>query len=611
MSFKALFKKLKGSTCQDTGSYLPTMTDYDQKMCSRVVIDLSLTTTPKHHQYTYKRTRRVSGTFSGLPLLRVPIPMATLSASTSHPMDLFFGDEQSTYCFHLSDDIAMRRVISLCERKPSPQLDSSELNEVANKLWNEDPSLCPIEEIAQWLGSNEPYRERVLTYYMQYFDFTHRQLDEAFRMLCNKLFFKAESQQLDRIVESFAKRYYECNPSTVFQSVDIVYVVSYSLLLLNTDLHVVSDWMNRMTKSVFIKNTMETIQGLPSGLSSSRSSDNSLLNSSYSLYDMYAETSDVSKASKKMELLKIENTLKEMYVSVKAQRIDRVQLMTPKESKRMDKKRQSLVGSIQEIIDQVGLKQGLVMRKHVMESTDKKARNRQWQLCYLVMNESELIMYRACQDKSRRRKSVMSSTSSVQTIMGDHQWTPNENCPALDRIEMSHTHTVALPHPGWNSQRPHVFRMETSEGGIWLFESIDMFAVQAWVESANKVAARISKSPLKGAISNVDYGWGPMWDKYSGIENVPLWYPTAPCMIQSNLNLKDQHKDILSQIECLDQEWIKHKSLQKLSQKNSKCMQSFVNWERRSDYLLKELTKYQCYRDHLEQESTLNVLEIH
>jgi hypothetical protein len=97
---------------------------------------------------------------------------------------------------------------------------------------------------------------------MQNFDFKNKKLDEAFRMLCSKLYLKAESQQLDRILEAFAKRFHECNPTTLLHSVDVVHAVAYSLLLLNTDLHIVSNKGSRMTRSNFIKNTMETVQTL-------------------------------------------------------------------------------------------------------------------------------------------------------------------------------------------------------------------------------------------------------------------------------------------------------------------------------------------------------------
>jgi hypothetical protein len=46
----------------------------------------------------------------------------------------------------------------------------------------------------------------------------------------------------------------------LFGSIDVVYAVVYSLLLLNTDLHVAQGNHARMTRSEFIRNTMSTIR---------------------------------------------------------------------------------------------------------------------------------------------------------------------------------------------------------------------------------------------------------------------------------------------------------------------------------------------------------------
>ena len=53
---------------------------------------------------------------------------------------------------------------------------------------------------------------------MEYFDFSGLRLDVAFRRLCAKLYLKAETQQVDRILEEFSRRYWELNPNTVYGS---------------------------------------------------------------------------------------------------------------------------------------------------------------------------------------------------------------------------------------------------------------------------------------------------------------------------------------------------------------------------------------------------------
>lgn len=52
------------------------------------------------------------------------------------------------------------------------------------------------------------------------------------RDLCQKLVLKAESQEIDRIIEGFSTRYYECNPGTVYGAPG----ECHEIILPNTDL---------------------------------------------------------------------------------------------------------------------------------------------------------------------------------------------------------------------------------------------------------------------------------------------------------------------------------------------------------------------------------------
>ena len=82
---------------------------------------------------------------------------------------------------------------------------------------------------------------------------------------------------MDRILEDFSRRYWDCNPGSLFGNpgglpfhivalaltnevfTGVVHAVAYSLLLLNTDLHV-ADLTNRMSRGQFVRNTLFTIQ---------------------------------------------------------------------------------------------------------------------------------------------------------------------------------------------------------------------------------------------------------------------------------------------------------------------------------------------------------------
>ncbi|KDQ21537.1 hypothetical protein BOTBODRAFT_50158 [Botryobasidium botryosum FD-172 SS1] len=130
--------------------------------------------------------------------------------------------------------------------------------ELAAKCWAEDDTFLTQEKIAEWLGGIGEINKIALQYYVDYFDFANMRLDAAFRHLVSKLYLKAETQQVDRILYEFSRRYWECNPGTVYGSIDVIHAVTYSLLLLNTDLHV-ADLASHMSRNQFLRNTMATI----------------------------------------------------------------------------------------------------------------------------------------------------------------------------------------------------------------------------------------------------------------------------------------------------------------------------------------------------------------
>ncbi|KAI0355629.1 hypothetical protein OH77DRAFT_1511483 [Trametes cingulata] len=159
-------------------------------------------------------------------------------------------------------------------QSPAKQEDTADLDnrgkELASRCWAEDEEFLPKDKIAEWLGGQSRINKAALRHYMNNFDFSNLRLDQAFRKLCGKLYLKAETQQVDRILEDFARRYWECNPNSILGSASVVHAVAYSVLLLNTDLHV-AELASRMSKNQFVRNTMTAIQMQlqPSGMASS------------------------------------------------------------------------------------------------------------------------------------------------------------------------------------------------------------------------------------------------------------------------------------------------------------------------------------------------------
>ncbi|GJJ71778.1 PH and SEC7 domain-containing protein [Entomortierella parvispora] len=150
----------------------------------------------------------------------------------------------------------------------------------ARRCFEEDESFLRREEISEYLGTPKPFHRQVLGAYMNHFDFRGKRIDLAFRLLCQKLILKGETQEVDRILEAFARRYVDCNDGRQSESSggrsrpmllavadhakDVVHAVSYSILLLNTDLHVVQQ-STKMSRSAFVKNTLEVVQAQRGG----------------------------------------------------------------------------------------------------------------------------------------------------------------------------------------------------------------------------------------------------------------------------------------------------------------------------------------------------------
>ncbi|CAO1630520.1 unnamed protein product [Parajaminaea phylloscopi] len=128
----------------------------------------------------------------------------------------------------------------------------------AEKCWQEDEAWLRKEKYAEWLGGVGLLKQMARTYYFDNFDFRNTRVDTALRQLCDKLFLRAETQQVDRILASFSLRFWHCNPLPAYGSADNIHAVVFSLLLLNTDLHV-ADISERMTRAQFVRNTMSAI----------------------------------------------------------------------------------------------------------------------------------------------------------------------------------------------------------------------------------------------------------------------------------------------------------------------------------------------------------------
>ncbi|KAI9494979.1 hypothetical protein BDB00DRAFT_281281 [Zychaea mexicana] len=260
-------------------------------------------------------------------------------------------------------------------------------------------------------------------------------------------------------------------------------------------------------------------------------------------------------------------------------------------------------------------KEGIVMQKHIMEHATKKARHRAWQPCFLVVHGGKADLCRpppssSATAKEQKRKSIWggyshtihdsyyereqnilcaSTGSSSNNNNNSAKRTEKDRRAALvQTIDLKHSIANTLPPPGWHGGRRHVFSLQTADGAVWLFESVDAESTVAWVTCCNYWAALLSKEAMPGAICNLDYGW---WhssnignsfvynnsdsnNDSSGADNssntnidcsidivISDWTPPSPSMIASQLSETEKTIVLKKHIAFLQQEIKDHRAV--------------------------------------------------
>ena len=102
-----------------------------------------------------------------------------------------------------------------------PRIDTepTELDrQQAKKIYDGDEDDVIKDKAAAWLGESGAVRTRVLRAYMELFQWRNLNILASLRDLCGRLLLKAETQQVDRILDAFSIRWCSCNSSHGFKA---------------------------------------------------------------------------------------------------------------------------------------------------------------------------------------------------------------------------------------------------------------------------------------------------------------------------------------------------------------------------------------------------------
>lgn len=117
-------------------------------------------------------------------------------------------------------------------------------------------------KIGEFLGKNKEFNTLVLDQYVNLFDFTNMSPDEAMRYFLESFVLRGEAQQIERIIENFSAKLFEDRSikTSPLKSKDAAFLLSYSMIQLNTDAH-----NDQIKKKMTLESYKRNLEGVNDG----------------------------------------------------------------------------------------------------------------------------------------------------------------------------------------------------------------------------------------------------------------------------------------------------------------------------------------------------------
>ncbi|KXJ80343.1 hypothetical protein RP20_CCG025470 [Aedes albopictus] len=386
-------------------------------------------------------------------------------------------------------------------------------------------------DVSRHLSKNNDFSRAVADEYLKFFLFERLTLDEALRLFLKQFSLSGETQERERVLVHFSKRYLDCNPGS-FNSQDAVHTLTCAIMLLNTDLHG-QNIGRKMTCSEFIENLSE-------------------------LNDGENFPKDI---------------LKQLYQAIKTQPLEwALDDESPDQQKLGGSRNDGTMGgngggggtggSLQgppvgpnPFLDPpqpaaIEYKKGYVMRKCCYDTNYKKTPfgKRSWKMFYCTLRDLVLYLHK---DEHGFRKNQMS-----------------DNVHNAIRIH----HALATKASDY-TKKQHVFRLQTADQSEYLFQTSDSKELQSWIDTINFVCASFSAPPLEGGVGS----------------QKRFQRPLLPCT-HTKLLLREQLASHEEQVNKLENLLAEHKR----STIPTKGL-ALQNYKEKEAYLLYELKRYKTY----------------
>jgi len=285
-------------------------------------------------------------------------------------------------------------------------------------------------------------------------------------------------------------------------------------------------------------------------------------------------------------------------------------------------------------------KEGILKHKCHLEGVDKRSKDRNWNDCFAVIEKGWMRLFSFSMTAKSLRNKARNRTPGG--VVGGGNW--QDSAEEVWKLALRHTIASSLPPPGYSKQRPYVWALSLPTGAVHLFSVGTPDIVKEFVTTANFWSARLSKEPMMGGVSNMEYGWSDGVvnqaltsgaDTFNGIANrrpstqmsmrssfdhsgnafrpklpgdkthINDWSPPQQSMFASQLLEVDQLKALQAYVHNVEEELQKHNELRgsmslAFTPRLANTAKAMNNWEKKSSYLLREIVKFRTYIDALQ-----------
>ena len=405
-------------------------------------------------------------------------------------------------------------------------------------------------DVSRHLGKNNDFSQVVAEEYLRHFELGDCiSLDQALRRFLQQFCLSGETQERERVLLHFSKRYLECNPSlmapTHFRSLDAVHTLTCAIMLLNTDLHG-DNLQRKMTCNEFIENLRELNDG--------QNFPRDLLRSTYYSIkeapipwatDEPEEPANSPKANVSNSANDPIKTVISAFSDIATQGGNNIDI-------------DNHVNPFLELPNAstaVDFKKGYVMRKCCVDPNGKKTKlgKRSWRMFFLTLRDMVLYCFK------------------------------DEKSPVFDDLSAAIRihHGLAVRASDYTKKK-HVFRLYTCDRAEYLFQTSDEKELLTWIDAINYVVASYSAPQLPAACSSSSKFQRPLM-------------PSS----KSSLEMSDQLASHEVQLQQLRREYEEELRATSSSRNNpqlmSKSKSSWSEYKEKEEFLLFEIMRYETY----------------